>query len=86
MSYPVDSWFIRTTAVRDRLVELNRTTKVLDADADATAYAITLWSHSWEGGCGHMYQYNTTVAKEVTGGAVQARDRFGNVERASANG
>jgi isoleucyl-tRNA synthetase len=25
MSYPVDSWFIRTTAVRDRLVELNRT-------------------------------------------------------------
>jgi hypothetical protein len=68
------------------LVELNRTTKVLDADADATAYAITLWSHSWEGGCGHMYQYNTTVAKEVTGGAVQARDRFGNVERASANG
>jgi isoleucyl-tRNA synthetase len=25
MSYPVESWFIRTTAVRDRLVELNRT-------------------------------------------------------------
>ncbi|HMM75819.1 MAG TPA: isoleucine--tRNA ligase [Gammaproteobacteria bacterium] len=25
MSYPVDSWFIRTTAVRDRLVALNRT-------------------------------------------------------------
>ncbi|MCB1749126.1 MAG: isoleucine--tRNA ligase [Gammaproteobacteria bacterium] len=25
MSYPVDSWFIRTTAVKDRLVALNRT-------------------------------------------------------------
>ncbi|MGE0387184.1 MAG: isoleucine--tRNA ligase [Gammaproteobacteria bacterium] len=25
MSYPVRSWFIRTTAIRDRLVELNRT-------------------------------------------------------------
>lgn len=25
MSYPVESWFIRTTAVRERLVELNRT-------------------------------------------------------------
>jgi len=25
MSYPVDSWFIRTTAVKDRLVDLNRT-------------------------------------------------------------
>jgi isoleucyl-tRNA synthetase len=25
MSYPVDSWFIRTTAIKDRLVELNRT-------------------------------------------------------------
>lgn len=24
MSYPVDSWFIRTTAVKDRLIELNR--------------------------------------------------------------
>lgn len=24
MSYPVESWFIRTTAVRDRMVELNR--------------------------------------------------------------
>ncbi len=24
MSYPVDSWFIRTTALKDRLVELNR--------------------------------------------------------------
>ncbi len=25
MSYPVESWFIRTTAIRDRLVELNET-------------------------------------------------------------
>jgi isoleucyl-tRNA synthetase len=25
MSYPVESWFIRTTAVRDRMVELNKT-------------------------------------------------------------
>jgi len=25
MSYPVESWFIRTTAVKDRLVDLNRT-------------------------------------------------------------
>ncbi len=25
MSYPVESWFVRTTALRDRLVELNRT-------------------------------------------------------------
>ncbi len=25
MSYPVESWFIRTTAIKDRLVELNRT-------------------------------------------------------------
>lgn len=25
MSYPVDSWFVRTTAIKDRLVELNRT-------------------------------------------------------------
>ncbi|MEX2480780.1 MAG: isoleucine--tRNA ligase [Gammaproteobacteria bacterium] len=25
MSYPVDSWFIRTTDIKDRLVELNRT-------------------------------------------------------------
>jgi isoleucyl-tRNA synthetase len=25
MSYPVDSWFIRTTAVKDRLIELNNT-------------------------------------------------------------
>jgi isoleucyl-tRNA synthetase len=25
MSYPVDSWFIRTTAIKDRLIELNRT-------------------------------------------------------------
>lgn len=25
MSYPVESWFIRTTAVKDRLVELNKT-------------------------------------------------------------
>ncbi|MBO6577396.1 MAG: isoleucine--tRNA ligase [Rhodothermales bacterium] len=25
MSYPVDSWFIRTTAIRDRLIELNNT-------------------------------------------------------------
>jgi isoleucyl-tRNA synthetase len=25
MSYPVESWFIRTTAIRDRMVELNRT-------------------------------------------------------------
>jgi isoleucyl-tRNA synthetase len=25
MSYPVESWFIRTTAIKDRLIELNRT-------------------------------------------------------------
>ncbi len=25
MSYPVDSWFIRTTALKDRLIELNKT-------------------------------------------------------------
>jgi isoleucyl-tRNA synthetase len=25
MSYPVESWFIRTTAVKDRMIELNRT-------------------------------------------------------------
>lgn len=25
LSYPVDSWFIRTTAIKDRLIELNRT-------------------------------------------------------------
>jgi isoleucyl-tRNA synthetase len=25
MSYPVESWFIRTTAIRDRMIELNRT-------------------------------------------------------------
>ncbi len=25
MSYPVDSWFIRTTAIKDRLIELNET-------------------------------------------------------------
>ncbi len=25
MSYPVESWFLRTTAIKDRLVELNRT-------------------------------------------------------------
>ncbi len=25
MSYPVESWFIRTTAIKDRMVELNRT-------------------------------------------------------------
>ena len=25
MSYPVESWFIKTTAVKDRMVELNKT-------------------------------------------------------------
>ena len=35
------------------LLELNRTRRVLAGDEDfgTTAYAMTLWSHSWDGGC-----------------------------------